>query len=463
MRERERSAREGGREAKQLGGGSRGPHCSVACFAPCACPTGGGVKFHTRRRKPNCLHSLQSVDFAVKTQGKAGREGDKPYAPPPPSLPPPAMGGGPRTFPGGLSKWQYKRMHEKLARQKQRGLLRHEKQLYLARLRSEIRASRLPAAGPDPPPTEGPTSSRAHIRALADRFRKPGAEDLWNEDDGPLRRAKQPSTRIPPAVQQQQRLDSGRPRGGANWKDWEELAREQPRTRVEAAPGGKGPSLAAFNPKRGYRTVAPLWSHWSSASLGFFGPKRRYSVMSPCTVSWHLGDELRPLGAANAGNQSEAAAMALFNQERLYSVAARRFGRKWRPHSSSDEDQDGTSTPKRNLRFGKFGASSEEDSEIDETGDRGTIRRRWSSAALRNCDMKKERRVLKSYEEENNDLAVRIRELREEIKNREVLGTERRRYESKGESLLTSKRLHSQSHLCFLLVITYILFKFCGP
>ncbi|TKW42379.1 hypothetical protein SEVIR_1G380600v4 [Setaria viridis] len=353
------------------------------------------------------------------------------------------MGGGPRTFPGGLSKWQYKRMHEKLARQKQHGLLRHEKQLYLARLRSEIRASHLPgAADPAAPPGEGPTSSRSHIRALADRFRKPGAEDLWNEDDGPLRRAKGPSTGIPPGGQQQQQLDSGKPRGGANWKDWDDMAPEQPKPRMEAGARGKGPSLAAFNSKREYRTVAPFWSHWSSPSLGFFGPKRCYSVTSPCTMSWHLGVELRPLGVAGlakAGNGREEAALALFNQERLYSVAARRFGRKWRP-DSSDEDEKGTSKPKRNLRFGKFGASSEEDSEIDESGDTSTIRRRWSSAALRNCDMKKERRVLKSYEEENNDLAGRIRELREEIKNREVLGTERRRYESKGESLLTSKR-----------------------
>uniref|UniRef100_A0A0E0K753 Uncharacterized protein n=1 Tax=Oryza punctata TaxID=4537 RepID=A0A0E0K753_ORYPU len=108
------------------------------------------------------------------------------------------MGGGPRTFPGGLSKWQHKRMHEKLARHKERGLLRHEKQLYLARLRSEIRASRLPAAGAGASPSndgDGPTSSRAHIRALADRFLLPGAEDLWNEDDGPIHRAERP---LPP-------------------------------------------------------------------------------------------------------------------------------------------------------------------------------------------------------------------------------------------------------------------------
>jgi hypothetical protein len=160
-------------------------------------------------------------------------------------------------------------------------------------------------------------------------------------------------------------------------------------------------------------------------------------------------------GLAKAGNPTEETAMALFNQERLYSVAARRFGsRKWRPDSSDEDDKGApTAATKRSLRFGKFGASSEEDSEMDESGDTCAIRKRWSSAALRNCDVKKERRVLKSYEEENDDdFAGRIRELREEIKNREVLGTERRRYESRGESLLTSKRLHSQIHLCFLLV-----------
>ncbi|XP_039134358.1 LOW QUALITY PROTEIN: probable DEAD-box ATP-dependent RNA helicase 48 [Dioscorea cayenensis subsp. rotundata] len=99
-----------------------------------------------------------------------------------------AMGGGPRTFPGGLNKWQYKRMHEKMAREKERHLLHQEKQLYFARLRSEIRAK---IGGKQPPPSDdasgtGPYVIKDHIKALADRFMKAGAEDLWNKDDGPL-------------------------------------------------------------------------------------------------------------------------------------------------------------------------------------------------------------------------------------------------------------------------------------
>ncbi|KAL0324321.1 UNVERIFIED_CONTAM: putative DEAD-box ATP-dependent RNA helicase 48 [Sesamum calycinum] len=104
------------------------------------------------------------------------------------------MGGGPRTFPGGLNKWQWKRMHEKKAREKEKRLLEQEKQVYQARIRSEIRAKLVsaenPVTGSEKPNQNqldyGPLTPQDHVKALADRFMKEGAEDLWNENDGPL-------------------------------------------------------------------------------------------------------------------------------------------------------------------------------------------------------------------------------------------------------------------------------------
>ncbi|KAE8683838.1 putative DEAD-box ATP-dependent RNA helicase 48 [Hibiscus syriacus] len=107
------------------------------------------------------------------------------------------MGGGPRTFPGGLNKWQWKRLHEKKAKEKERRLLDQEKQLYQARIRSQIR-SKL-AGKPDPSPDStnyNPMSPNDHIKALADRFMKEGAEDLWNENDGPLKSEEQEKERL---------------------------------------------------------------------------------------------------------------------------------------------------------------------------------------------------------------------------------------------------------------------------
>lgn len=96
------------------------------------------------------------------------------------------MGGGPRTFPGGLSKWQYRRMQEKLAREKANRLLRAEKQLYLSHLRSGTRPdASQPESGSKSSRNHSP-SSKDRIKLLADRFTKPGAEDLWNQDDGPV-------------------------------------------------------------------------------------------------------------------------------------------------------------------------------------------------------------------------------------------------------------------------------------
>ncbi|XWS48949.1 hypothetical protein CRYUN_Cryun13aG0121200 [Craigia yunnanensis] len=98
------------------------------------------------------------------------------------------MGGGPRTFPGGLNKWQWKRLHEKKAKEKEKRLLDQEKELYQARIRSQIRAKLAGKADPSSNPTKyNAMSPNDHIKALADRFMKEGAEDLWNENDGPLK------------------------------------------------------------------------------------------------------------------------------------------------------------------------------------------------------------------------------------------------------------------------------------
>jgi hypothetical protein len=82
-------------------------------------------------------------------------------------------------------------MHEKRAREKQNRLLEQEKQIYQARIRSEIRVKLAGKTDPnpttDPSTSHGPMSTSDHITVLANRFMKEGAEDLWNEDDGPLK------------------------------------------------------------------------------------------------------------------------------------------------------------------------------------------------------------------------------------------------------------------------------------
>ncbi|KAL9350006.1 hypothetical protein Peur_057261 [Populus x canadensis] len=100
------------------------------------------------------------------------------------------MGGGPRSFPGGVNKWQWKRLHEKKAKEKEKRLLDQEKQLFEDRMRSQIRSNLAGQSHPNlnPDPNKyNPMSPNEHLKALADRFMKDGAEDLWNENDGSLK------------------------------------------------------------------------------------------------------------------------------------------------------------------------------------------------------------------------------------------------------------------------------------
>ena len=82
-----------------------------------------------------------------------------------------SMEGGPRTFPSCINKWQWKHPHEKKAKEKKKRHLAHEKQLYEARIRSQIGAKL--TGKPDPGfssnsdhPTHNPMFPQDHVKAL---------------------------------------------------------------------------------------------------------------------------------------------------------------------------------------------------------------------------------------------------------------------------------------------------------
>lgn len=133
------------------------------------------------------LHSLSSHYFLLPAGGVRPplRRGDLAIR----------NGGGPRTFPGGVSKWQWKRMQAKKARQLLKARLARERQLYEMRKRTELRDAVAHLERPWDPDSAADASAVApnllsvaaedQLRALADRFHRPGGVDLWNDRDGP--------------------------------------------------------------------------------------------------------------------------------------------------------------------------------------------------------------------------------------------------------------------------------------
>ncbi|KAF8046636.1 hypothetical protein N665_3563s0002 [Sinapis alba] len=99
------------------------------------------------------------------------------------------MGGGPRTFPGGVSKWQWKRMQTKKQKQLLKARLSRERQIYEMRKRAELKAAVAELERPwepvQKPPNLFSVCADEQVKVLADRFQKPGGFDLWTERDGP--------------------------------------------------------------------------------------------------------------------------------------------------------------------------------------------------------------------------------------------------------------------------------------
>ncbi|KAL3499370.1 hypothetical protein ACH5RR_038463 [Cinchona calisaya] len=369
------------------------------------------------------------------------------------------MGGGPRTFPGGLNKWQWKRMHEKKAREKEKRLLEHEKQIYQARIRSEIR-SKLSAAsgnsnsGPDPDQpgnNYGPLSSQEHIKALADRFMKEGAEDLWNEADGPIK------TLAPPEIRKR--------RGVGEPIDLRKLISKKSGF-VDDYSVNESRNLEFSG---GFSSRA---RKFSSGSLGLMG--LGYNVKGYCGNGILMNSNNWLISRRVSSYTGKFMRKGLMNLDdmlalRCYSVDARsnkrgerfNFARNLSSKSEQGSDSKGSlvsSSSGGRVRWPRFQAnrngmnSSDDESDFDDDNDdaeeksdgerrsRFNGKRMASSAALGKYDVKIQRkRVPLNVLEQEDDLSQHVEIIRKEVMKRR-LEEQPREGKSQDETIYSSKR-----------------------
>ncbi|XP_068640710.1 probable DEAD-box ATP-dependent RNA helicase 48, partial [Aristolochia californica] len=96
-------------------------------------------------------------------------------------------GGGPCTYLGGDSKWQWKRMQAKKAKQLLKARLCRECQICEMRQRAELRAAVSELERPwevlERAPTLFSIKADEQLKALANRSQFSGGYDLWSERD----------------------------------------------------------------------------------------------------------------------------------------------------------------------------------------------------------------------------------------------------------------------------------------
>ncbi|KAL9249772.1 putative DEAD-box ATP-dependent RNA helicase 48 [Drosera capensis] len=330
------------------------------------------------------------------------------------------MGCGPRTFPVGLNKWQWKRLHEKKARDKEKLLLNQEKELYQARLCSQIRRANL--GDKELKPDVGdymPMLPEDHVKALTDRLVKAGAgaDDLWNEDDRPISK--------------------------------EGVVRDDSLARARECEGvdrvvNSGNALNLYwnwQQKRGYSTsVMKLFGNWqqrreySVISMNLYGNWERmrdYSVnlMNFYRNSVHRRYSMSGMSLYGSWEQRKGYSM---NRSRV----SGRVSYRRNESSESEDDDGGVVVRKKEVRWPRF-EIGEDDDEEEGRGKSG-----WkfgSSAALGKHDVKvKEGRGSRRFKEDEDDgLSERVERIRQEVIERKMLRDEE---EKSTESFLSDKR-----------------------
>ncbi|TYH40741.1 hypothetical protein ES332_D12G269000v1 [Gossypium tomentosum] len=343
-----------------------------------------------------------------------------------------AMGGGPRTFPGGLNKWQWKRLHEKKAKEKEKRLLDQEKQLYQARIRSQIRAKLAGRPDPSCDPTQySPMSPNDHTKALADRFMKEGAEDLWNEHDGPLNSEEQERPR---SVETARNPRSGLIHSPLNIKKLLSDSR-----RENEKPSGVNNSQ--FIKSRSYSVQDNGKFKVNESSFAgiqsYFGSKDEYLK--------HSGrnniSRVRLGKNETSSNQHESDSVSDNN-------SLKRFGPGGKGKKVSFQNN-GKFIKSRNrmerTRFRRNESSSSDDEsdleledEVEGVGGWRDVKKSGSSASLGKYDVKMKRRVPLKELEKEMDFSEQVQLLRQELEKKKLAEIEKKMGE--GEPIYSKKR-----------------------
>ncbi|PIA35770.1 hypothetical protein AQUCO_03500259v1 [Aquilegia coerulea] len=339
-----------------------------------------------------------------------------------------SMGGGPRTFPGGINKWQWKRMHEKKAKEKEMKLLDQEKQLYQARIRSQIRANvagrsmvnevQRQEGNTDSSTDYNPMSAKDHVKALADRFMKEGAEDLWNEDDGPVNSAPPPSKEI----KRTQSVDSSSPDYLRNMFN-------------------DGRSLVGNRQNLDWGNESFRPRYYSVQTRQKSPP--RFRLKKYKNSSSDDDDE------SDYGSDEDLIKPSVSNSKFLVEKDGGKFSKFKPSQRDSDEELDskGGKFAKKAIgratlgksKFPKFNFSEGESEEESEAKDSKFAKKVTSRATLEKHDMKKTR-LSPWMIDENCGLSEQVELIREELKRRKSPVSPQEEVEHEGGSLLSNKR-----------------------
>ncbi|TYJ06579.1 hypothetical protein E1A91_A12G243600v1 [Gossypium mustelinum] len=343
-----------------------------------------------------------------------------------------AMGGGPRTFPGGLNKWQWKRLHEKKAKEKEKRLLDQEKQLYQARIRSQIRAKLAGRPDPSCDPTQySPMSPNDHIKALADRFMKEGAEDLWNENDGPLNSEEQERPR---SVETARNPRSGLIHSPLNIK---KLLSDSRRENEKPS----GVSNSQFIKSRSYSVQANGKFKVNESSFAgiqsYFGSKDESLKRS----GRNNISQVRLGKNETSSNQHESDSVSDNNSLKRFGPGGK--GEKVSFQNNVKFIKSRNRMERRRFRRNESSSSDDEsdlelEDEVEGVGGWRDVKKSGSSASLGKYDVKIKRRVPLKELEKEMDFSEQVQLLRQELEKKKLAEIEKKMGE--GEPIYSKKR-----------------------